>query len=87
MKSFVNRFLVSDGLRVATSLKKLVGILSLSSLITFSWHSQAAEKIPRLNGNPDFSGIWQTTSAAYYDLEPQSARVDAPPGPGVVEGG
>jgi hypothetical protein len=46
----------------------------------------AAEKIPRLkNGNPDFSGIWQTTSAADYDLEPHSARVDAPPGPGVVE--
>lgn len=87
MKSLVNRFAVSDGLRVATDLKKLVGILSLASLITFSWHSQAAEKIPRLNGKPDFSGIWQTTSAADYDLEPHSARVDAPPGPGVVEGG
>mgnify|MGYP003576509077 CR=1 FL=1 len=87
LKSLVNQFAVSDGLRVATNVKKLVGILSLVSLITFSWHSQATEKTPRLNGKPDFSGIWQTTSAADYDLEPHSARIDAPPGPGVVAGG
>ncbi|HVF16440.1 MAG TPA: hypothetical protein VNA21_05995 [Steroidobacteraceae bacterium] len=48
----------------------------------------AAERIPRLpSGKPDFSGIWQTTSAADYDLEPHSARKDAPPSAGVVEGG
>lgn len=48
----------------------------------------AVEKIPRAaNGKPDFSGIWQTTSAADYDLEPHSARKDAPPGPGIVAGG
>jgi hypothetical protein len=44
-------------------------------------------KIPRLNGKPDFSGIWQTTSAADYGLEPHSGRKDAPPGLGIVEGG
>jgi hypothetical protein len=50
--------------------------------------AQAAEKIPRLpSGKPDFSGIWQTTAAADYDLEPHSGRRDGPPGPGVVEGG
>jgi hypothetical protein len=59
----------------------MVLILSLSAQV------QSAEKIPRLDGKPDFSGIWQTTSAADYDLEPHSARIDAPPGPGVVEGG
>jgi hypothetical protein len=47
----------------------------------------AAETIPRLNGKPDFSGIWQTTSAAEFDLEPHGTRKDASPGPGVVEGG
>ncbi len=55
--------------------------------LTLSVQVQSAEKIPRLDGRPDFSGIWQTTSAADYDLEPHSARIDAPPAPGVVEGG
>ena len=45
-------------------------------------------EIPRLaSGRPDFSGIWQTLSEADYDLEPHAGRRDAPPGPGVVEGG
>lgn len=47
-----------------------------------------AVKIPRTpQGRPDFSGLWQTTSAAEDDLEPHAGRSDAPPGPGVVEGG
>lgn len=44
-------------------------------------------KIPRTaDGKPDLSGIWQTTSAADYDLEPHATRTDAPPGAGIVEG-
>jgi hypothetical protein len=44
--------------------------------------------IPRLaNGKPDFSGIWQTLSEADYDLQPHAGRRDAPPSPGVIEGG
>lgn len=62
-----------------------MGLIFLLSI--FSANAIAAEKIPRLKGKPDFSGIWQTTSAADFDLEPHSARIDAPPGPGVVEGG
>src|SRR3954462_14604227 len=63
--------------------------LTVAALLIATLHFpvQAAEKIPRLNGKPDFSGIWQSTSAADYDLEPHSARKDAPPSAGIVDGG
>lgn len=49
--------------------------------------TRVKQNIPRLpSGKPDFSGIWQTTSAADFDLEPHSGRRDAPPSAGVVEG-
>ncbi|HEY0907204.1 MAG TPA: hypothetical protein VGE17_08375, partial [Methylophilus sp.] len=67
---------------------RLGAMLLLVAGMVLSGHSLAAEKLPRLaNGKPDFSGIWQTTSAADYDLEPHANRKDAPPGPGIVEGG
>jgi hypothetical protein len=48
---------------------------------------QASPSIPRTpDGKPDLSGIWQTLSAAEFDLEPHAARVDAPPGAGIVDG-
>lgn len=59
----------------------------LLSGILFSLSSVAGEKIPKLKGHPDFSGIWQSISAADYDLEPHAMRVDAPPSAGIVEGG
>ncbi|ANI79919.1 hypothetical protein EP837_03535 [Sphingobium sp. EP60837] len=50
--------------------------------------AQTGSQIPRrADGHPDFAGIWQTLSEADYDLEPHAGRQDAPPGPGVVEGG
>lgn len=61
------------------------GLMAISLLAVNC--ASAAEKIPRLgNGKPDFSGIWETTSAADYDLEPHIGRRDAPPGAGIVEG-
>jgi hypothetical protein len=65
----------------------LLAATTLAALALASSAARAAEGIPRLaSGKPDFSGIWQTTSAADFDLEPHSGRKDAPPGAGIVEG-
>jgi hypothetical protein len=70
-------------------------LLPLAALLLVAVGPQAvhgqkpkADGVPRLaNGKPDFSGIWQTLSEADYDLQPHAGRRDAPPSPGVVEGG
>lgn len=60
--------------------------LSLSLFVGTAAAAQPAD-IPRLaNGKPDFSGIWETTSAAEYDLEPHAGRRDAPPFAGAIDG-
>jgi hypothetical protein len=64
------------------------GALATVSLGSSPLLAQEAREIPRLaSGKPDFSGIWQTLSEADYDLEPHAGRRDAPPAPGVVDGG
>jgi len=67
----------------------LPGLLALGlALLVMAAPQADAGEIPRTpEGRPDFSGIWQTLSAADSGLEPHSARRDAPPGPGIVAGG
>jgi hypothetical protein len=69
----------------------LTALLAVGLLAAVMRPVHAAEfnpaKIPRSpDGKPDLSGIWQTTSAADYDLQPHSGRKDAPPGVGIVAG-
>ncbi len=48
----------------------------------------APAAIPRTpDGRPDFTGIWETLSAADYGLEPHAGRPGAPPFAGAVDGG
>jgi hypothetical protein len=79
-------------LREVKKRSSFAGAAVAASLIAISLLSSpvfaAAEKIPRLsNGKPDFSGIWQTTSVADFNLEPHAGSRDAPPSAGIVEGG
>jgi hypothetical protein len=68
--------------------KFAAAVIAVAALAAIPASAQSGGSIPRTSsGRPDFSGIWQTLSEADYDLEPHSGRRDAPPGPGVVEGG
>lgn len=81
----VNAALLSLAIAMCAALAPLT---TVQAAPTSSVRKAAVSDIPRLlNGKPDFSGIWQTTSAADHDLEPHAGRKGSPPGPGIVEGG
>lgn len=83
LRSFVPALLA-----LASSLACLPAISTAATPAARAASPAPVGKIPRLpNGKPDFSGIWQSTSAADYGLEPHGGRKDAPPSAGIVEGG
>lgn|SRR5690606_303379 len=73
----------------AISTPSRFGVLAIGLALLITTGAKAdASDIPRTGeGRPDFSGIWQTLSAADSGLEPHGARKDAPPAPGIVTGG
>src|SRR5580692_4296942 len=76
----------SKTMRLATTIA-IAGLLGACAILAFPSAARAASPIPRQHdGKPDFSGIWQTTSSADYNLEPEGGRDDAPPTAGVIEG-
>jgi hypothetical protein len=74
-------------MRLATTIA-IAGLLGACAILAFPSAARAASPIPRQHdGKPDLSGIWQTTSSADYNLEPEGGRDDAPPTAGVIDGG
>lgn len=62
--------------------------LGVAVAFFFAGSAGALADIPRTDeGHPDFSGIWQTLSAADSGLEAHASYPGAPPSPGIVEGG
>ena len=77
----------SKTMRVAATIA-IAALLGACGILAFPTAAHSAGSIPRQrDGKPDLSGIWQTTSSADYDLEPEAGRDDAPPTAGVIEGG
>ena len=93
-----------------TQLKAILAVTATAIAVSALWNvnqgpaeaqqSQGGSDIPRTpTGKPDFNGIWQAMTSAYWDLEPHEARhgptlaleagafMAVPPGMGVVEGG
>jgi len=65
--------------------------------VTTAGAQQQADRPARVNGRPNFNGIWQALNTAYWNLEDHSAEAlkvwqlgaiaAIPPGQGVVRGG
>lgn len=71
----------------AMSVAAIASVIGASAQPVARAQAPSRSEIPRTpDGKPDFSGIWQTLSAADYDLEPHAARKDAPPSAGVIGG-
>jgi hypothetical protein len=79
---------------VLENITKVLALIAVtgSALPTIGWAAPAdaahkavpaAVAIPRVNGHPNFSGVWQVLNTANWDIEPHLARaaLELRPGP------
>ncbi len=74
----------------------VVGAVFAFTSFRSAGQSDAAGSLPRLEGKPNLTGLWQAVTEAHWDIEPHEARpgpmqfgalFSEPGGVGIVEGG
>ena len=75
------------GCRVAAALALSIVLFVVTAAAQTGAPAVAANRLPRTSaGKPDFTGIWQSFTTAYSDIQDHPDSADVPPGPGIVEG-
>lgn len=74
---------------VTTGLVTAIAVLGMSAPAAFAQAAGTAQSaaVPRTpDGKPDFTGMWQVLTTAWWDIQDHAAEKEVPAGLGVVEG-